>query len=374
MTTILDQPVIAVARLGSLALVAALIATGVGFAYRWYARSRAPAGLPVLAGLSGVAVYLNTTPILESVIVNQGDFLSVSVALYNVGTLGAATVFALGGARLGDYLASESFAVGEADVSRLVQAVGRAVTVELPAADDIDDMEGYDPVEPETMTALGGHTFTFPRKLTVDELRARLVERLETDYAVGHVDVDLDDEGAVEYLALGRRVAGLGPTLLPGTVAVPVRADPANAASPGDSVQVFHGTPPERVVTGEVRGTAGDVVTLAVDAAEADRLNAETRYRLATMPAESRPDREFTTALRAAEETLGVVDVSEGSPLVGKSLEDTAATVLAVTPAGGSVEAIPTRDRAVAAGDRLYVVARPEVVRRLQGGPAPESS
>jgi len=41
-------------------------------------------------------------------------------------------------------------------------------------------------------------------------------------------------------------------------------------------------------------------------------------------------------------------------------------TVAAVRPATGTVEAIPPRARTVEAGDTLYVVARPDVLRRLE--------
>jgi hypothetical protein len=299
---------------------------------------------------------------------------------------------------VGDRVATDVFAVAgakelDAEVSRIVRTVGRVTAVTLPEADDVEDMESYDPVSAELKEEMGGKTLLFPNRLTVEELRDRLITRLKDDYRVGYVDVELTGRGVVEYLAVGSRAAGLGPTLGHGTVAVSLRADPANAASPGDLVQVWRsggvapeppesddtgsdddrvepaeGTrrPPERLFTAELRATSGDVVTLAADAADAAKVDATTTYRLVSLPAEPRADREFASLLRVADETMAAVTVPEGSEVVGETLGSLDVTVAAVRPASGAVQAIPTRSRPIEPGDTLYVVARPEVLRRLE--------
>lgn len=55
------------------------------------------------------------------------------------------------GRRVGDAIARNFFAPTgvkqlEGEVSRIVRTVGRATAVTLPEADDIEDIEGYDPV------------------------------------------------------------------------------------------------------------------------------------------------------------------------------------------------------------------------------------
>jgi hypothetical protein len=229
-------------------------------------------------------------------------------------------------------------------------------------------MEGYDPVAGDVKESLAGKTLLFPRRLSVAELRQRLVTRLADDYGVGHVDLDLDADGTVSYLAVGSRAAGLGPTLPAGAVAVAVRADPPPTAGVGDVVQVWRTTPePKRVATGELRATEGDTATLVVDEADAESLRSDEQYRLLTLPAEPQADREFAGLLRAADETMGVVTIGEGSGLVGSTVGDLAVSVAAVRPAGGTVEAIPGRNRTVVAGDTLYVIARPDLLRKLEG-------
>lgn len=366
-----------VARLVGIALLAGGLAAGIGALHRWYARSRVPEGLAVLVGVSGVSLYLNAVGIttlgaLQGVIDTSALPTAQSV-LFNVAAFGLAAVTAAAGGRAGDRLGEAVVGLAGAgridtDVSAIVRSVGRSTTVELPAAADVADAEGYDPVDEATKAKLAGQTLVFPRRLTVDELRRRLVERLRTDYGVGYVDVELTEEGVVEYLAVGSREAGLGPTLPPESAALAVRADPAFAASPGDVVQVYRPTPegPERICLAEVRGVAEDVVTLAVDAAEAPILDSETRYRLVTLPVEPRPDREFVSRLRVAEETMGVVTVAADAALVGVPVGSLDVAVAAVRPSGGAVEPIPSRSRVLAAGDTVYAVARPALLRRLE--------
>jgi hypothetical protein len=172
------------------------------------------------------------------------------------------------------------------------------------------------------------------------------------------VDVELTEEGVVEFLAVESREAGLSPTLPPESAAVAILADLAFAASPGDVVQVYRPGEdgPERVCVAEVRGVAEGVVTLVVDVVEAPKFDGETRYRLVTLPVEPRPDREFVSLLWAAEETMGVVTVAEGGSLVGVP-----------------VETIPSRSRVLAASETVYAVARPALLRRLEAAACGEA-
>ncbi|WP_254545967.1 hypothetical protein [Halomarina pelagica] len=352
----------AAALVVSLGLVAGAVAAGVAAAHRWYARRAVPDGLAVLAGVSVVALALNTTAILGGVIEGVGS-IDETAALVNVAAFLAGAVAAVVGGRVGDRIATDLFDEDLPEVGRIVRSVGRHITVTLP--EEIADMDDHDPVPSEVKAGLAGKSLSFPRGLTVDELRSRLVTRLKADYGVGYVDLDVTEEGEVEYLAVGSRVAGIGPTLAPGSAAVAVRADPAFSASPGDLVQVWGGAPPALVASAEIRAVAGETVTLALDAADADRLDADERYRLVTLPAEERSDREFAALLRAADETLGVVDVEDGSPLGDLTVGALGASVVAIRSEDG-VEAIPKRGRGLAPGETLYALGRPDLLRRLE--------
>lgn len=360
-----DEVMWAVGQILGLGAVAALFAGLCAFLFRWYARQRVPLGLAVLVGLGVIAALLNTRTALGEVVGDTAEF-SVWLALFNIGAFAAGAFASAAGQRIGDALASRIFDGDTVDsgVSRVVQAVGRAITVEFP--EEIEDVVGYDPVSEETKTKLAGQTLLFPRRLTVEELRERLVARLKADYAVSQVDIELADDGTVEYLALGDRAAGLGPTLPPGSVALAIRADPANAASAGDLVQIWTENGDQRLCNAELRGAVGEVVTVVVDESDVDRFDPAARYRLVTLSVDARPDREFATLLRAAEETMSVVTVAGGSPLVGTPVGALDVSVVAIEPTDGDLTTIPVRDRRLDAGDSLYVIATPEALRKIE--------
>ncbi|WP_440988861.1 TrkA C-terminal domain-containing protein [Haloarchaeobius baliensis] len=367
------DPVAAGVGIVGLTALSTAVALVVAIAYRWYTRERVPEGVSILLGVSAVALVLNTQQTLELVMQNQTGLPAETTALVTVATFVAAGLGTGLGRRIGDGVAANAFAVTgtaklDREVSQLVRAVGRVVTVTLP--DDIDDIDGYDPVDPEVKSELAGTTFVFPRRITVADLRDRVVTRLKDDYGVGHVDVELEADGTVEYLAVGSRAAGLGPTLAPGTVAVAVQADPANAASPGDVVQLWERTDEDGLVrraTGELRATTEtDVVTLAVDETDAGALSASTTYRLVTLPTEPAADREFASLLRAADETMSAVELAEGSELVGRTVGDLDVTLAAIRGPEGGITATPPRGTELLAGSTLYVVERPEALRRFE--------
>lgn len=369
---ILGIQLTSIARVVGFTLLSFVVAACVGAAFRWYFRQRASLNVTILAGMASVALYLNTRTALNQVMANNTALFEIEAVVFNTVAFFTAGLAAAAGGRVGDRTMVEFGAFTgavelEGEVSKVVQAVGRRIAVTIP--EEVQDIDGYDPVPDETKEKLAGKTFLFPRGLTVGALRDRFVARLKDDYHVGYVDVDLAGDGTVEYFAVGQRVPGIGPTLGPGQAAAAVTADPPNAASPGDLVQVWRprdgDEPAKRVATAELRGIADDVVTLALDEHEAREIAGES-YRLITLPAEPRAEREFAGLLRAADETLGAITIVQDSVLVGQTVGDLDTTVVAVKPADGAVEAIPSKGRDLAAGQTLYVVARPDRVRRLE--------
>ncbi|MFC7098402.1 potassium transporter TrkA [Halobaculum marinum] len=390
-----------VPRLVGFAFASFLVAAAGAATYRWYVGEVVPRGLPTLLGTATVAVYLNTVGLFSTVIPVDGlaaaDPFAPATVLRNVVSLLVAIAAAPVGRRVGDRFATNVTAVAGADrvegeLSRFARTVGRIRTVEVP--DDVADIDGYDPVDDATKERLAGETLLFPRRLSEQQLRDRFVTRLKEEYGVGHVDAEFDGTKLV-HLGVGRRVAGIGPTLGPGTCAVAVRADPPQGAGPGDAVQVWRrpaGTHSdatdapddaatvspeadggsaadsrfERVTTAELRAVVGDVVTLAVDESDTDVFDADGEYRLVTMPVSQRADREFASLLRVADETMAVVSVHADGELVGATVGDLPGAVAAVEAADGSVEPIPPRGRTLAVDETVYVVARPEAIRELE--------
>ncbi|WP_439027367.1 TrkA C-terminal domain-containing protein [Haloarchaeobius sp. DT45] len=365
-TVTASQLFVAILRILSLGALAAAVSGLVAVVYRWYTREGVPDGVALLLGIGAVALVLNTEETLAST--TSIDTISAATTVISILVSGIGADL---GRRGGDAFAANAFAVTGAakldrEVSQLVRAVGRAVTVTLP--DEVEDIDGYDPVDPKTKESLAETTFVFPRRITVAELRDRIVSRLKDDYGVGHVDIEVAEDGTVSYLAVGSRAAGLGPTLAPGTVAVAIEADPAYAASPGDVVQVWEHTEDglQRRATGELRATRGDVVTLAVDETDAEALSDSTQYRLVTLPAEPSADREFASLLRVADETMGAVAIDEGSPLADLTVGALDVTVAAIRSSDGTVTATPSRNTPLPAGTTVYVIARPDELRTFE--------
>ncbi|MFC7212212.1 cation:proton antiporter regulatory subunit [Natronoarchaeum sp. GCM10025321] len=370
LTMLVSHPLVAAAiRIAGLALLAGAVTTLATYMYRVRARTELPEGATLIIGLGVVAIYLNTRLVFVQFVGGTGDPFSVSEALVNVGVFVVAGIASYGGRRLGDWAGtSERISWGrlQPDFSPIVRAAGRFITVTLP--DEIDDIEGYDPVEEETRQALAGRKLDFPRGLTVTELESGLTARLKEGHDIGYVDVDLALDGTVEYFAVGRRVAGIGPTLPPKTAAVAVRADPPFSATPGDTVQIWDVADgrDERIGTAELRASVDSVATLATDETVAARIDPTTEYRLMTLSADPHPDREFAAMLRRGEETMGVVEIGADSPLVGKPIGALDATIIAVRSHGGAVETIPERERSIEIGDALFAIGRPDELRKLE--------
>lgn len=363
-----SSPVTIALNVIGLALLAGFVTMVTAGLYRLRTKTEFPEGATLLLGLGVVALVLNTRLAFVQFIAEEGIPLEVSDALMNISIFLAAAIASYGGRRLGHRMAtSERFDWSrlQPDLSPIVRATGRFITVQLP--DQVHDIEGYEPVPGETKQALEGEDLDFPRGLTLDELRAQLAARLKEKHAVGYVDIEIDQDGNVDHLALGQRATGLGPTLPPNVAAVAVRSDPPFSATPGDTVQIWESGPEgQRLGTGELRATVdGSVVTIALEEPLAHRVDSETEYRLMTLSADAYPDREFATLLRRADETMTVVEITEESPFVGVPVGGLALTVIAVQGSDETVQTLPAPERVLEAGDRVFAIGRPERLRKL---------
>ena len=362
----------AVLRIFGFALLAAVTAAGVAVTYRWYSADGIPDGIAILVGVTIVALWLNTQTALQQAIIGNTGLTDPGTAVYTVAAFVASAIAADGGRRLGDYLARDVFLVATprtfTEVSQLVRSAGRVVAVDLP--DEIADIDGYDPVDESVKDELAGQALLFPRRLTVEELHDRLAARLERDFGVGHVDVELTADGTVDYLAVGSRPSGIGPTLAPGTVAVALEADPAADASPGDAVRIWareEGDTARRITGGELRAADDDVATVAIDADDATDLAPDRTYRLVTLPGSPDAERELVSLLRAADETVTAISVDRDDPLVGLTIDALPLLVVALERAGDDDKhlPLPAADVRLAAGDVAYVLGRPDALRRV---------
>ncbi|MFT4947768.1 MAG: hypothetical protein ACI8TL_002017 [Natronomonas sp.] len=351
-------------RLVGLALLSAGVTAASAFLFRWRTGNQLPDGAALLLGLGTVAVYLNGRIALVQFLGGGEEILNPVVVGVNLAVLFASAMTALAGWQLGDrYGRSRRLRHSlNPRISPFVRATGRFIVLELP--EEIDDIDGYDPVSPAVKTDIAEKSYNFSRGLTVEELRSALTAKLRKEHAIAHVDVELTVDGEVTFLAVGGREAGIGPTLPPNAAATAIRADPALTASPGDTVQIWHGD--RRVGTAELRATADAAATVSARQATVDSLDPETQYRLMTLPVGERVDRLFASMLRQADETMSSFTVAEGATLDGESVGAIGLAVIAVEQPDGRTETIPQRDRNIEAGERLYVIGHPRQLRRAE--------
>lgn len=357
-------------RILGLGVLSTVVGAVTASLFRWYSGMPLPEGIAVLLGLSAVALWLNTTATLGLAIGGTDIAVGLQPAVLTLLSFAAGGIGADLGRRLGDRIGVNIVDMAhlpniDGNVGELVRSKGRILRVRLPK--EIDDISGYDTVSEDIKAEISDTVLLFPRPITTTELKTRIIERIKTDYSVGHVDIELTTDGSVEYLAVGGRTSGLGPTLAPGTVAVAIRADPPAAASTGDTVQVWDVTDSPTLVTdGEFRGKHGDVVTLAVDSSAVDALSATNQYRLATLPDSSSADREFASLLRSAPETMEKVTITEESTLIGQPVSALTGTTIAIRSEDGTTTVLPDTSRLIQAQDTLYLIASPDLLRQAK--------
>ncbi|AHG01404.1 hypothetical protein HALLA_03185 (plasmid) [Halostagnicola larsenii XH-48] len=369
-TALTHSFVAALVSILGLSLLAFAVTTIVTFVFQVRVRQRFPAGATLIVGLGVVAIYLNSRLALVQFISNTGDPVTVEEAILNVSAFAAAGVVSYAGRYVGNTVGASKqlpWLTVAPDFSPLVRATGRFITVTLP--EDVQDIDGYDAVKGETKKILSGKTMDFPRGLTIEELESQIAARLTDGYDIGYVDVDLDTNGSVQYLAVGQRPIGIGQTLPQQSAAVAIRADPPYSATAGDTVQVWR-TDDDGVETllgtAELRGSVQTVATLAMDKAMASEMDPTEDYRLMTLSADSNPEREFAAMLRREDETMSTVEITAESPLIGSSIGALDVTVIAARTTDGGIETLPKRDHIIQAGDCLFAIGRPEALRRLE--------
>lgn len=393
---------VGIVGLGSLAALAVVIAA---VAYRRATTRSIPLGAAVLVGLLPGAVWTISTSWSAGAPLRELALAAPANASYVIVTLVVGATVAVGGRRLGDRIGCELYGItpiaARDGLGSLVTSARRTVAVDLP--EEIVDLSGYRSVDRSTKRTLAGRSLRFPRRCSTAALESRLERRLTRDFAVDVVDATLATDGSVTSLAVGRRRAGLGPTIPPETVAIAIRADPPAGAAPGDPVEVWEDAEASRLVaTGTLRATAGDVATIVVDEADAeafgfdgnagestvgtdgtdadqsavstdgtdatesaDGRSAGESYRLVTRADRPSDAPRLLSVLRGATESVASVTVEAGGPFDGEFVGWLPGTVLLIDRDG---ERLPFPDDSipVRAGDRIWVLGGPSALQRCE--------
>jgi hypothetical protein len=144
----------------------------------------------------------------------------------------AVTIFVVWGVNTGDKIAGK---IPKKGVSLFGIRGGKPAytTVKLPNARLIYDMAAKPRVPDSLKAELSEREFTLPADLPIEDLANRVKRRLITDWGVGDVELELDQDGKVIHLAISAKEQGL-------SVAIPIECNviPSNLAA-GDVVKIF---------------------------------------------------------------------------------------------------------------------------------------
>ncbi|RQG93124.1 hypothetical protein EA462_02665 [Natrarchaeobius halalkaliphilus] len=350
-------------------LLASVAGATIAFGYRRYSTRPAPLGVGILIGIGVVGVWLNGVGLQQTTVIDETPLFHHATATYFLGAFVVGAVGADGGRRIGDALARDVFeircVVGSNERLTFARSARLSIAVDLPGT--VGDLAGYPPVDEAVKQSIAGETVLFPHDLSDTVLESRLERHIEREYDVDYARVTLETNGTVEHVLVGRRPAGIGSTVPPGSVAVCVRADPPGRASAGDPIELWSTEKGSTSLrgTGTLRATTDESVTVSLEEDVAGELDVETRYRLVIRPTASSQVYELASVLRATDETIVSVSVTVNGPLETEFVGWLPGTVLVLHRDG---EVIPfPRDRVtLEASDELYVLGTPSELRLLE--------
>jgi len=144
----------------------------------------------------------------------------------------------------------------------LADLISGGSEVRIRVVGEVADMEGYPPLPEELRAELRTAELTFPADVPIDELEARMADRLRTEYDLGDVSVSIDERGRATIVA-APPFSGLSKRVTEGRHAVSVRGLIPTGLARGDEVTVI--TP-----NAQVRGTVVSAKSGSSETAEPD--------------------------------------------------------------------------------------------------------
>jgi hypothetical protein len=211
---------------GTVAFVAVML---LSIVYRYFTNEKLSSFIGILFGLGFLGFSGGLLSILEQ------------PTLGGVIEIVAVSIFTVWGVNIGDKIAAN---IPKKSATSILEGFrgGKTLytTVKLPNARLIYDMVGKPRVPDSLKTELSEREFTLPADLPLEDIINRVKRRLITDWGVGDVELELDQEGKVIHFAISAKERGLSVAIPEGSVAVPIecRVIPSNLAS-GDFVKIF---------------------------------------------------------------------------------------------------------------------------------------
>jgi hypothetical protein len=151
------------------------------------------------------------------------------------------SIFTIWGVTTGDKIADK---IPKKSASAIIDGIKRGktqyTTIKLPDARLIYDMTGEPRVPDSLKEELSLREFTLPGDIPLEEIANRVKRRLITDWGVGDVELELDQEFKVIHLAIAAKTRGLSMVIPKGQLGIPIECKviPSNL-SPDDIVTIY---------------------------------------------------------------------------------------------------------------------------------------
>jgi hypothetical protein len=197
--------------------------------YRYFTNEKLSSFIGILFGLGFLGFSGGLLAILEQ------------PTLGGVIEIVAVSIFIVWGVNTGDKIAEKMPKKSAASILDGIRGGKTAyTTIKLPNSRLIYDMVGKPRVSESLKTELSEREFTLPADLPMEDTIKRVKRRLITDWGIGDVELELDQESKIIHFAISARERGLSLAIPEGSVAVPIkcRVIPSNLAS-GDLVRIF---------------------------------------------------------------------------------------------------------------------------------------
>jgi len=203
----------------------------------------------------------------------------------------AVTIFVVWGVNTGDKIAEKIPKKGISLFGSLRGGKPAYITVKLPNARLIYDIASKPRVSASLKAELSEREFIIPSDLPTADIANRVKRRLITDWGVGDVELELDQDAKVIHLAVSAKEQGLSALIPEGKVAIPIECAvlPSNLAS-GDAITIFldNNEVLEKV---ELKGVdeAKKVITIVAESNMLEKIRGKTASLVVALPSAISP-------------------------------------------------------------------------------------
>jgi hypothetical protein len=255
--------------------VAFFTVTLLSVVYRYFTNEKLSSFIGILFGLGFLGFSGGLLAILEQP--TLGGVIEVV----------AVSIFIVWGVNTGDKIAEKIPKKSAASILNGIRG-GKPTytTVKLPNARLINDMVGKPRVPDSLKAELSEREFTLPADLPIGDITKRVKRRLITDWGVGDVELELNQESKVIHFAISAKERGLSAAIPKGSVAIPIECTvlPSNLTS-GDFVKIYleNNEVIERI---EIKGVNEDqkVLTIVADSCLLETIRGQKASLVVALP------------------------------------------------------------------------------------------